>query len=110
MRIIPILLLVFAAVLLAVPHVINSFNAPNTSISGLAYANGSLYALDGSRTVYKLNPATGAVQSSFSTSPANPNGIGYAGNLLYITNGTSNVYKYSLSGVSRGTTSLYCSG
>ncbi|MCK5787319.1 MAG: hypothetical protein KAH54_12280 [Candidatus Sabulitectum sp.] len=107
MRIVMVLLLAFTTALLAAPQIVNSFDAPDSGVNGLAYAGGSLYALSGN-TVYKLDPATGATQNSFSITATNSNGIGYAGALLYITNGTSNVYKYTLTGTYSGVTSLYC--
>lgn len=110
MKIVPILLLAFSAALLAVPQVVNSYDSPDSGISGLAYASNSLYALTTAGTVYKLDPATGSTQSSFSITASNANGIGYAGSLLYITNGSSNVYKYTLTGTYSGVTSLYCAG
>jgi outer membrane protein assembly factor BamB len=100
-----------AMALWAQPQVVNSFDAPDTGISGLTFTDGSLFALSSvSQTVFRLDPTTGAVQDSFTVSPAGPNGLGDAGSLLYVTNGTSNVYKYTLDGTAQGSTSLYCSG
>jgi outer membrane protein assembly factor BamB len=110
MRLVLPLLLLVAAVSIAAPAVVNSFSCPS-GVLGLAYAQGSLYAVTGSQVVYELDPATGAVLSQFSTTQvSSPNGLGYAGSLLYVTNGTSNVYKYTLTGTYSGATSLYVSG
>jgi len=110
MKILTLPCLLLAAALAAQPQIVNSFDAPDTGIGGLAWAEGSLYAVSSvSNTVYRLDPATGAVQGSFAAGQSGANGLGYAGSLLYLTNGTSNVYKYTTTGVSQGATSLYCS-
>lgn len=99
------------ALAMAGPQVVNSFDAPDTDITGLAYASGDLYVLSSSsKTVYRVDTDDGTVLGSFSISPGNANGLGYAGSSLYVTNGTSNVYEYTLGGSSQGTTSLYCPG
>ncbi|MBN1434429.1 hypothetical protein JW921_06685 [Candidatus Fermentibacterales bacterium] len=105
-----LVLLLLAMGAFAQPQIVNSFDAPDTGVTGLAYAQGSLYAVATSRVVYQLNPSTGAIQSSFSVTPTNPNGLGYAGTLLYVTNDTYYVYKYTVGGTSQGTTTLYCPG
>ncbi len=111
MKICVTLLLLAAGAAFAAEGIVNSFGAPATDVTGLAYAQGSLYAVTASKTVYKLDPSDGTVQGSFTTAMLNaPNGIGYAGSLLYITNGTSTVYKYTLAGVAQSTTQLYCPG
>lgn len=105
-----VMLSVIAAGALAQPQIVNSFDAPDTGVTGLAYADNDLYAVTSSRVIYRMDPVTGQVEDSFSITPTGPDGLGYAGSLLYVTNGTSNVYKYTLGGTSEGTTSLYCSG
>lgn len=110
MRIVLPMLLAMTAAAIAEPVVVNSFSCPS-GVLGLAYAQGSLYAVTGTQVIYELDPATGAVLSQFNTTQvSDPNGLGYAGSLLYVTNGTSNVYKYTLTGTYSGATSLYCAG
>lgn len=99
-----------AALLLAGGFVVNSFDAPDTQVRGLAYAAGSLYTVSSNGMVYRLNPANGQVLGSFSTGVSNPNGLGYAGSLLYVTNGTYTVYKFTTAGGSQGTSILHCPG
>jgi hypothetical protein len=111
MKICCVICAVLAMALSAQPQVVNSFDAPDTGISGLAFTDGSLFALSSvSQTVFRLDPSTGVVQDSFIVSPTGPDGLGDAGSLLYVTNGTSNVYKYTLDGTAQGSTSLYCAG
>lgn len=105
----PVLLLACGAVSAAV-QVVNSFDVPDTGVSGMAYAQGSLYVVCSSSKLYKLDPVTGAVQNMFTVSATSPDGLGYAGDLLYVTDGTSNVYKYALTGTSQGISALYCPG
>lgn len=107
-----ILLALGVAVASAEPQIVNSFAAPATGVVGLAYGADYLWALTSSRYIYKLDPATGAVQSSFLVSPAiaNPDGLGFGGSLLYVTAGVATVYKYTTSGSLAGTTVLYVSG
>lgn len=107
-----IALLVCVVLASAAPQIINSYPAPSAGVVGLAYGADYLWALTGTRYVYKLDPATGAVQSSFLVSPAiaSPDGIGYCGSLLYVTAGTATVYKYTTAGSLAGTTVLWCDG
>lgn len=107
-----LVMILVVALASAAPQIVNSFPAPATGLVGLAYGENYLWALTSSRYIYKLDPATGAVQSSFLISPAiaSPDGIGYCGTLLYVTAGTATVYKYTTSGSLSGTTVLWCDG
>lgn len=103
--------LLLVGVSFAAPQIVNSFAAPATGVVGLAYGENYLWALTSTRYIYKLDPATGATQSSFMVSPAvaNPDGLGYCGNLLYVTANVTTIYKYNTSRSLAGTTVLYCS-
>jgi len=99
--------------------VLNSFDAPDTGISGLAWGNGHLWAVDGTtQYVYQLDPTDGEVLSSFyitdqtpSYNPV-PSGLAWGGSVIYapMTYASSygKVYKYDESGVLQGTFDSYC--
>lgn len=99
--------------------VLNSFDAPDTGISGLAWGNGVLWAVDGTtQYVYQLDPADGDVISSFyitdqtpSYDPS-PSGLAWGGSVLYVpmtyASSYGKVYKYSESGELEGTFDSYC--
>ncbi len=111
MRTIILLLGMLPAVLFAVPTVVATFDAPDNDITGLAYADGKLYAVDKTaKKIYVLNPSSGSVETSWSIDVKDADGLAYAGELLYVTNGTSDVYKFKLSGTDDGKSTLYCSG
>lgn len=99
--------------------VLNSFDAPDTGISGLAWGNGHLWAVDGTtQFVYQLDPADGEVLSSFYITDDTPSynpvatGLAWGGSLLYapMTYASSygKVYKYNESGVFQGTFDSFC--
>jgi glutamine cyclotransferase len=62
--------------------IVATLDAPDTNISGLAWGDGSLWAMDAvTDSVYKLNPETGAIISSFYfTHPVTtvPTGLAYS--------------------------------
>jgi len=99
--------------------VVNSFDAPDTGITGLAWGDGVLWAVDGTtQYVYQLNPETGAVISSFyitdqtpSYDPV-PSGLAWGAGVLYApmtyASTYGKVYKYDESGVLQGTFDSYC--
>lgn len=106
-------LLILSVVALSVsaqPQIVSSFEAPASGVSGLSWAQNSLWAVTTTGTVYEIDPGDGSVLSSFSVTCANPNGLGYGGSLLYITNGSYYVYKYTLGGTYQGACTLYCPG
>jgi len=88
-------------------QVVKILDAPDTNISGLAWGDGKLWALDaGSSYIYGINPATGAVEESFyvnqsaGTSPV-ATGLAYQGGTLFVASvaGTSTyIYFYSSTG------------
>lgn len=111
MRFCALLMAIAAATAVADLEVVGSFDCPDTGITGLAFAEGDLYAVSSeSETVYRMDPADGSVLDSFGVSESGVNGMGYAGDLLYLTVGSSNVYMYDLSGGAQGSATLYCSG
>lgn len=81
MRKVMILMLALVAVASA-KAIISTIDAPDTNISGLAWGNGYLWAMDSvSDYVFQMDPATGAVLSSFYFShPVQqlPTGLGYS--------------------------------
>lgn len=97
--------------------VIDEIDAPGNNITGLAYYDGYLWAVDQvSDYVYKVDPATGDVVSSFQCTPPSgfhPTGLAYGQNLVYVgmwNNGTSGyVYKYTPTGGYAGAVDM-CGG
>lgn len=99
--------------------VLNSFDAPDTGISGLAWGNGALWAVDGTtQYVYQLNPVDGGVLSSFyitdqtpSYNPA-PSGLAWGGAILYVpmtfASSYGQVYRYNESGTLQSVFDSYC--
>ena len=99
--------------------VVNSFDAPDTGISGLAWDGTNLWAVDGlTQYVYELDASNGDVLSSFyitdQTSTYNPVPGGFAyleGTLCVIMyDGTSygHAYLYDTSGAFLGHFDVYC--
>ena len=84
---------------------INSYDAPDDQIDGLAYVGSNLYALSNvDRKMKKLDPATGAVISEFS-GPGwdNLTGLTTDGTDLYMGQRTGqDIYIRSTSGIDRG--------
>lgn len=99
-------LLFLSPALLAGGFVVNSFDAPNTSVTGLAFAEGHLFSVSSDGMVYRMDPSDGTVLASFPTNFSVADGIGYAGDLLYITRGTYHVTKFTTSGEHAGYTAL----
>ena len=78
-----------------------TFRTPGFQPSGLAYDGAILYVSDegGYRTVYKLNPTTGAVLGSFPQGP-NPNDIVYDWHgHLFVSDIGSRVYEITTDGI-----------
>ena len=86
--------------------IVQTFDAPDTGITGLGYGNGSLWAVDGTtQFCYQINPANGSVISSFyvvSLYNDDPYGLTFTNNSVYISmvNGTTSgrIYRYDTSG------------
>ena len=112
------LLMICLAAAASAKVIISSIDAPDTNITGLAWGNGSLWALDAvTDYVYEINPETGAVISSFyfdHSVQQTPTGLGYSDNLnmLYLGSWfstTGYVYKYTPSGEYQGMVDM-CGG
>lgn len=113
-----LLLLLCVAAAASAKAIISTIDAPDTNISGLAWGDGSLWALDAvTDYVYQINPETGAVVSSFYFDHAVqqvPTGLGYSEdlNMLYIGSWfstTGYVYKYTPAGEYQGMVDM-CGG
>lgn len=84
-------LLLFLPILAFSADIVVTFDAPDTGITGLAYGDGSLWAVDGTtQYVYELDPSDGSVISSFyitdqtpTYDPA-PGGLAYANGSIYV--------------------------
>jgi len=99
--------------------VVNSFDAPDTGITGLAWDGTNLWAVDGTtQYVYQLDPSDGGVISSFyitdqtpSYNPV-PGGLVYLGSSLYVAMHYSTSYGYMYQYNSAGTLlddfDIYC--
>jgi hypothetical protein len=113
-----VLVLVLPALALGT-SIINSFDAPDTGISSLAWDGVSLWALDGTtQNVYQIDPTAGQVISSFyitdqtPTENPVPGGMVFLGGTLYVAmhvpSTYGNVYKYDTSGTLQGEFNIYC--
>ncbi|MCD4707636.1 MAG: hypothetical protein K8S62_07835 [Candidatus Sabulitectum sp.] len=102
-----LLVLFIIAAAASAKAIITTLDAPDTNISGLAWGDGSLWALDAvTDYVYELDPETGNIISSFYVYhpvTITPTGLAYSENHnmvlcggWYNTNGY--VYKYSPTG------------
>lgn len=111
--------LLFLPAILLAANVVETFDAPDTGITALAYGNGSLWAADGTtQYVYEIDPVDGSVISSFyvtdQTSAYNPvaGGLAYGNDTVYLAmySGTQygKVYKFDNSGVFLGDFDVYC--
>ncbi len=116
MKLMLLLLLCMAAVLSA-QQIVRSFDAPDSSITGLAYHDNTLYAVGSiSSTVYELDEMSGSVNNSWVvsiTGTETPTGIGYAGDLLYVgaddgSGAGGHLYKYTTSGSYQGSADVLC--
>jgi len=94
--------------------IVLTLDAPDASISGLAFESGSLWAVDrGTSNVYELDPSNGSVQSSFFFAYGLPSGMAISGNTLYILRSDASinngmVYKYSTAGSIQGSYDSTC--
>ena len=117
MRRVMVVLLVLAAIASA-KAIVRTLDAPDTNISGLAWGDGSLWALDAvTDSVFELDPETGEILSSFYFNHVTtivPTGLAYSETLdmvlcggWYLTNGY--VFKYSPTGTYLGMVDM-CGG
>jgi hypothetical protein len=96
--------------------IVQTFDAPDTGISGLAYGGGSLWAVDNTtQFLYQLNPSDGSVIDYFyivSLYNDDPFGLAYLNGDLYVTmtNGSSSgrIYRYNTSGDLLAFLNAYC--
>ncbi|PIE51271.1 hypothetical protein CSA37_12745 [Candidatus Fermentibacteria bacterium] len=113
-----IIVLILVATVASAHSVVATIDAPDTNISGLAWGDGSLWAMDAlTDMVFQLDPATGAVQNSFYFNHqvnVTPTGLAYSASLdmvycggWYNTNGY--IYKYTSSGEYKGMVDM-CGG
>jgi hypothetical protein len=114
-----VLLFLFSVFLFAnAADVVVIFDLPSDDITGLAYGNGSLWAVDSdSHTLYELDPSDGTILSQFNVSVAASHeitGLAFYNNILYVgenyPGGTSSgyVYKYTTTGVFQGSVDVVC--
>jgi len=112
------LLALVPAVCLAA-SVVQTFDAPDTGITGLAWGDGVLWAVDGTtQYIYGIDPSNGSVTSSFyvtdQTSSYNPaaGGLAYGDGIIYLAmySGSSygKMYKYDVGGLYLGEFDVYC--
>ena len=95
-----------------------SFTAPSGEITGLAWGNDYLWAVDtNNHTLYQLNPTSGDVINSFTVSVAANHeitGLAFYNNTLYVGEdwpGSTNsgyVYRYSTTGTFQGGVDVVC--
>lgn len=102
-----LLVLLIIAVAASAKAIVTTLDAPDTNISGLAWGDGSLWAMDAvTDYVYELNPETGAIISSFYFNHVvniAPTGLAYSENHNMVLCGgwystTGYVFKYSPTG------------
>lgn len=115
-------IIVFLAVMAPVAFsatVIETFDAPDTGITGLAWGDGVLWAVDGTtQYVYGINPDNGSVTTSFyvtdQTSTYDPvaGGLAYGNSTIYLAmhSGTQygQMYEFDDTGSFVGEFSIYC--
>lgn len=99
-------------------EVVQTFDAPDTEISGLTWGDGSLWAVSTeTNTLFELDPNGGAVLNSFSVSVAGGHeitGLAFYNGILYVGEnypGSTNsgyIYKYTTTGVFQGSTDVVC--
>ena len=89
-----------------------TLDAPDTNISGLAYGNGCLWAVDGvTNYLHSVDPATGSVLGSWYVAPVSgetPTGCAFGDNTVYVGMTNARVYMYNLSGVFQGDFTVNC--
>jgi hypothetical protein len=80
--------------------VVQTIDAPDTNISGLAFGAGWMWAVDGvTNNLYRLNSIDGSVLGTWNLalSGYHPTGLGFANNQIYValTSGYVNIYSTS---------------
>jgi hypothetical protein len=81
--------------------VVQTLDAPDTNISGIAFGAGCMWAVDGvTNNLYKLDPATGSVLASWyiPNSTDHPTGLGFGSDQLFVGMGSDSVYIYTTGG------------
>lgn len=105
-----VLFLAFSAA--SAGSVAGSIPAPDGDIYGLAYGAGSLWAVDEvSNFIYRIDPATGDVQSSWHIEPvygSTLTGCGFGGNTVYVSMDEIWVFEYTPEGIYSGNFSASC--
>jgi hypothetical protein len=91
---------------------------PSDDITGLAWGNGYLWAVDTeTHVLYQINPASGDVINSFTVAVAANHeitGLAFYGSTLYVgedypgSTSSGYVYKYSTTGVFQGSVDVVC--
>jgi len=113
-----LLLMLLLAAAASAKAIVSTIDAPDTNISGLAWGNGSLWAVDAvSDYVFELDPETGAVLSSFYFEhhvTVVPTGLAYSESQDMVYCGgwygtTGYVYKYTPTGTYKGMVDM-CGG
>ena len=115
-----VILILLALMSMAYGHsIVQTFDAPDTNITGLAWGDGKLWAVDEvTDYVYSVNPATGAVESSFYVDHPVvyfPTGLAYSESQSMVLVGlwnnstTGYVYKYTPAGAFLGSVDM-CGG
>lgn len=99
--------------------IVLTLDAPAGDISGLAWGNDMLWAVDQETdTVYSIDPTSGIVENSFYVSHSSvyfPTGLAFSENYNYVCVGlwngytTGYVYKYTTTGIFSGSVSM-CGG
>lgn len=113
-----VFLLLFSVFLAGAADIVATFDLPADDITGLAFGNGSLWAVDSdSHTLYEVDPSDGTVLSQFNVAVAGGHeitGLALFNNILYIgenyPGATSSgfVYKYTTTGVFQGSVDVVC--
>lgn len=99
--------------------VLETFDAPDTGITALAWGDGVLWAADGTtQYVYEIDPSNGSVLSSFyamdQTSTYNPvaGGLAYGNGTIYLcmyyASNYGKMYEYDTSGTYQDNFDVYC--
>lgn len=113
-----LIVVMLLAALVSAKSIVLTLDAPDTNISGLAWGNGNLWALDATtRFIHQVNPATGAIISTFYfnyTESMTPTGLAYSANLNRVLAGgwlgtDGYVYQYTPDGAFITKTSM-CGG
>jgi len=113
-----LILVMLLAALVSAKSIVLTLDEPDTNISGLAWGNGNLWALDATtRFIHQVNPATGAIISTFYfnyTETMVPTGLAFSQSLSRVVPGgwqgtNGYVYQYTPGGTFLSKTSM-CGG